>query len=146
MVIIEMEMNEDANTQLLKTAYEKYAAGDFSGLIEHLSDDIEMILPEVENSPLGGIWHGRADAIKYFELRCSTEDQTDYEVREIIADGDRVAVHGRLTATARSTGRHYSTEWVHLLTLQNKLIKSFCSFYDTAAALRAYQMVTTALK
>ena len=145
MVIIEVEMNEDANTLILKTCYEKFGAGDFSGLIEHLAEGIELIMPEVENSPLGGIWHGRQAVTEYLELRVETEDLTDHEVREYIAQGDRIAVLGRRTATVRATGRHYSTEWIHLHTMRNGMITSFSEYFDTAAALRAFQKVTTAL-
>ena len=63
---------------------------------------------------------------------------------EMSAD-DRVVVLGRSTATVRATGRHYSTEWVHVHTVKDHMIVSSSEFFDTAAALRAFQKVTTAL-
>ena len=138
-------MNEEANTETVRHCYEMFGSGDISGLMEHLSEDIAFSVPEVENSPYGGIWYGREEVKKFFEVQSLAEDLTDYEPREFIAQGDRVVVLGRSTATVRSTGRHYSTEWVHIHTVRDNLITNSVEFFDTAAALRAFQKVTTAL-
>lgn len=138
-------MIEDENIETVRKCYEKYLEGDLPGLMELLDDDVDLTVPEVENSPYGGIWHGKESVEKFFELLEAAEYLTDYEPREYIARGDRVIVLGRSTATVRSTGRHYSTEWVHVHTLKDNHILSFIEFFDTAAALRAFQKVTTAL-
>lgn len=139
-------MSEEANTRIVRACYEIFGQGDISELLEHLSEDIAFSVPEVENSPYGGIWCGRAGVEKYFELLDLAEDITDFEPREFIARDDRVIVLGRSTSTVRSTGRHYSTEWVHIHTLKDNMITTSAQFFDTAAALRAFQKVTTALK
>lgn len=138
-------MNDDANTRLLRSCYEKFGSGDIEGLIDCFAEDIEFVLPEVENSPYGGIWHGRAAVAQFFDILSATEDLTDFEAREYITQGDRVVVLGRRIATVRATGRHYSTEWVHVHTVKDGKVRSFVEYFDTAAALRAFQMVTTAL-
>lgn len=138
-------MNEDSNTLIIRTCYEKFAAGDISGMVEHFSEDVEFFAPEVENSPYGGIWHGTAAVEAFLKLLKETEDITDFEAREYIAKDDRVIVLGRWTSTVRATGRHYSTEWVHIHTLKNGKITTFTYYFDTAAALRAFQKVTKAL-
>jgi ketosteroid isomerase-like protein len=138
-------MNEEANTETIRRCYELYSSGDISGLMEHLSKDAAFSIPEVENSPYGGIWYGREGVEKFFELQELAEEITDFEPREYIAQGDRVVVVGRSTATVRSTGRHYSTEWVHIHTFKDNRLVNSVKFFDTAAALRAFQKVTTAL-
>lgn len=139
-------MNEEANTEMVRRCYAMFGNGDISELIEHLSEDVALTLPEVENSPYGGIWHGKEEVRKFFEVLELTEEITDYEAREFIAKDDRVVVIGRSTSTVRATGRHYSTEWIHVHTLKDNMITSSTEFFDTAAALRAFQKVTTALK
>jgi ketosteroid isomerase-like protein len=141
----EVEMSADANTETLRVCYEKFLEGDIPGLVEHFADDIEITIPEIENAPYGGILHGRLEAAAYLDLLAETEEITDYEPREFIVQGDRVVVLGRSTATVRSTGRHYSTEWVHVVTLKDNKIVNLLEYFDTAAALRAFQKVTTAL-
>lgn len=138
-------MNEDANTETIRKCYEKFGQGDISGLLEHLSDEIDFSVPEVENAPYGGLWHGRSQVERFFELIEGAEHLTDFEAREFIAQGDRVVVLGRSTATVRATGRHYSTEWVHIHTVKDDKITAFVEFFDTAAALRAFQKVTNAI-
>lgn len=139
-------MSEEENTEIIRHCYEQFTQGDTSGLLEHFSEDIDFSVPEIENSPYGGVWHGRAEVAKFFDLLDQAEEITDYEAREFISDGERVVVLGRSTSTVRSTGRHYSTEWVHVHTVKDNMITSFVEFFDTAAALRAFQKVTSALK
>jgi uncharacterized protein len=138
-------MSEEANTETVRRCYDLFGNGDISGLLKYLSEDVAFSVPEIENSPYGGIWYGREEVKKFFEVLERTEEITDYEAREFIAQGDRVVVLGRSTATVRSTGRHYSTEWVHIHTVKDNLIINSVEFFDTAAALRAFQKVTTAL-
>lgn len=138
-------MNEEANTDTVRHAYERFGLGDISGLLEFLSEDVAFLVPEIENSPYGGIWSGKKEVEKFFELLNFSEEITDFEAREFIAQGDRVVVLGRSTSTVRSTGRHYSTEWVHVHTVKDNMITSSTEFFDTAAALRAFQKVTRAL-
>jgi uncharacterized protein len=143
--MLEVEMSEDANTETLRLCYERFIEGDIPGLVEHFADDVDITIPEIENVPFGGIWHGKLEAIKYFDLLADTEEITDFEPREFITQGDRVVVLGRSTATVRATGRHYSTEWVHVVTVRNNKVEDIVEYFDTAAALRAFQKVTTAL-
>jgi ketosteroid isomerase-like protein len=62
-------MNEEANTEVIRRCYEFYSSGDISGLMEFLSPDAAFSIPEVENSPYGGIWYGREGVEKFFELK-----------------------------------------------------------------------------
>lgn len=139
-------MNEDVNIQTLRDCYEKFGSGDIAGVLKHVSDDVTLTVPEVENSPYGGTWHGREAVESFFSILYSSEDINDYEAIEFIARGDRVFVLGRSTATVRATGRHYSTEWIHVHTMKDGQIVNFTEFFDTAAALRAFQKVTMALR
>lgn len=137
-------MNEEANKRVVRDGYNKFKNGDFRGFLKLCSPDIDWTVPEVENSPYTGPWHGRKSVEEFFSLMSDTQDITDFEPREFIAQGEKVVVLGRMTSTVRLTGRHYSTEWVHIFTIRNGKLNSFLEFYDTAAALRAFQMATYA--
>ena len=39
-----------------------------------------------------------------------------FDVDEVLADGDKVVVLGRQRATVRETGRHFETRWAHVYT------------------------------
>lgn len=137
-------MNEEANTRTVREGYEKFGSGDINALMDLCDQEIDWTVPEVENAPFAGYWHGRESVLEFFNLLAVAEDITDFEPREFIAQGDRVVVLGRSTATVRSTGRHYSTEWVHVITVKNGKMTSFHEFFDTAAAMRAFQKATSA--
>ena len=87
---MEVNMNEDANTLILRECYEKFVAGDIPGMLEHFSEDIVFIVPEVENAPYGGIWHGKKAVAEFFTVLAEVEDINDFEARDYIAAGDRV--------------------------------------------------------
>ena len=137
-------MNEAANTQTIRQCYERFGSGDIPGLLELFSDDIDWTVPEIENAPFAGTRQGRESVGEFFSQLESAEDITDFEPREFIAHGDRVVVLGRSTATVRSTGRHYSTDWVHICTVKDGKMTDFHEFFDNAAATRAFQKATTA--
>jgi ketosteroid isomerase-like protein len=137
-------MNEEANKRIVREVYDRFKDGDYSGLLNLCSAEIDWSVPEVENSPYTGPWHGIKSVREYFSLMSEAEEITDFEPREFVAQGEKVIVTGRLTSTVRKTGRHFSTEWVHIFTVRNGKIKSFHEFYDTAAALRAFQKATFA--
>jgi len=137
-------MKEEANKRVVRDGYKKFRTGDINGLLKLCSPDIDLTVPEVENSPFAGPWHGRRSVEEFFNLFSDTQEITDFEPREFIAQGEKVVVLGRRTSTVRSTGRHYSTEWVHVFTVRDGKLVSFHEFYDTAAALRAYQMASFA--
>ncbi len=137
-------MNEAANTQTIRECYEKFGSGDIPGLLELFSEDIDWTVPEIENAPFAGSRHGRESVGEFFSLLAVAEDITDFEPRQYIAQDDKVVVLGRSTATVRSTGRHYSTEWVHVCTVKDGKMTGFHEFFDNAAATRAFQKATTA--
>lgn len=137
-------MSVGKNTPIVREAYERFGNGDIPGLLELVTEDIDWTVPDIENAPFAGPRHGREAVGEFFNLLAIAEDITDFEPREFIEQDDRVVVLGRSTATVRSTGRHYSTEWVHVCTVKDGKMTDFHEFFDTAAAMRAFQKATTA--
>ncbi len=137
-------MNETTNTQIVQTTYEKFGSGDLEGLLSFLAENISWTTPVVQNSPLGGNRAGLAAVREFFTLLPAHENMTVFEPREFIAQGDKVAVLGSFTATVISTGRTYSSEWVHIFTLSDGKITDFLELFDTAAAEKAFQKAETA--
>ena len=137
-------MNEVANADTVRDCYEKFGKGDIPGLLDRCAEDIDWTVPEIENAPFAGSRHGKESVAEFFSQLAGAEDITDFEPREFITQGDRVVVLGRSTATVRSTGRHYSTEWVHVFTVKDGKMTNFHEFFDNAAASRAFQKATGA--
>lgn len=132
------------NTQIVQDAYGKFGSGDIPGLLGMLSADVDWRVPEIEGSTFGGGWQGQEAVGRFFGALVEDEDITEFEPREFIAEGDKVVVLGRSTATVRATGKTYQTDWVHIFTVSDGKITKFHEFFDNAAATRAYQKTATA--
>ncbi len=132
------------NTQIVQDAYGKFGSGDIPGLIGLLSADIDWRVPEIEGSTFGGAWLGQEAVCNFFTALVTDEDITQFEPREFVSEGDKVAVLGYSAATVRATGKSYQTDWVHIFTIKDGKITKFHEFFDNAAATRAYQKSATA--
>ena len=131
-------------TEIVQKAYECFGRRDINGLLDTLSDDIDWTIPEIENAPFAGARKGKAAVGEFFGQLAEGEDITHFAPNEFIADGDRVVVLGESTATVRSTGKTYSTDWVHVFTVRDDRISVFLEFFDNAAATRAFQKTLAA--
>lgn len=132
------------NSEIVQRAYECFGKGDFAGLLDTLSDDIDWVIPEIENAAFAGARQGKSAVAEFFGLLNEGEDITHFAPIEFIADRDRVVVLGESTATVRSTGKTYSTDWVHIFRLADGKITNFREVFDNAAATRAFQKTLAA--
>lgn len=132
-------MNETNNTQIVKDAYEKFQNGNIEGLLNLMSDDIDWKTPTVAGASLTGQRNGRENVAKFFDELAESEDFSDFQPTEYIAQGDRVVVLGKSAGTVKPTSRNFETDWVHIFTVKDGKVTSFLEFFDTAAMERAYQ-------
>jgi ketosteroid isomerase-like protein len=132
-------MNEEANTETVKKAYQKFGSGDIQGLLTLFADNIKWTIPNIENAPFSGTRSGIPAVQEFFAQLSEAEDISLFEPSDFIAQGDKVVVLGRSIATPRSTGNSYETDWVHVFTLESGKITNFVEFFDNAAATKAFQ-------
>jgi uncharacterized protein len=140
----ETNMSEQANVELIQTAFECFGRGDVAGVLATLADDVEWYVATVENVPYTGTRHGKAGAGEFFQLMAEAEDTLKFEPREFVAQGDMVVVLGHYEARAKSTGRQFATYFVQFFTVQNGKITRFREFTDTAAEANAFMKAQTA--
>ena len=62
----------------------------------------------------------------------------EFEPKEFLAHGDKVAVLGHYTWHVKATGRKFSSDFVHVFTVQNGKITNMHEYLDTHAAVQAY--------
>jgi Ketosteroid isomerase-related protein len=137
-------MNEETNTQLVQSGYEKFGSGDIEGLLGLFADNIEWTVPEIENAAFAGSRSGKQAVGEFFSQLNEAEDITRFEPLEFIAEGDKVVVLGESAATVRATGRSYETDWVHVFHLRDGKVIGFHEFFDNAAATKAFQLAAGA--
>jgi len=63
--------------------------------------------------------------------------ETSTEVREIVAQGDRVLVIGVAMGKVKATDRSFADDWVFAITLRDGKLTSIREYIDTQALARA---------
>jgi ketosteroid isomerase-like protein len=137
-------MNEQENTKLVQQAYTNFKNGDIESLLSLLSDDIQWQLPEIEGVAFAGKRTGRDQVGQFFASVAESQDFLQFEPKEYIAQGDKVAAQGHYAARVKSTGREYECDFVHVFTVRDGKVSAFQEYTDTAAASAAYQKALSA--
>jgi len=133
-------MDEQANIQLLKQAYEAYDKGDIQRLLSLCTQDIDWELPEVEGIPFTGKRHGLVQAADFFRVLDEYQETREFRPDRFFAQGDQVVVLGHGTFIARATGAEYSDDWCHVFSIAGDKIASFKEYSDTHKAAQAYRV------
>jgi uncharacterized protein len=94
-------MNEQANIQVVQQAYDHFRNGNIEGVLGLLASDVVWQTPQVPNVPHGGTYNGVSEVANFFASMNNTEDVQKFEIREFIAQGDRVVALGTYGATVR---------------------------------------------
>ena len=98
---------QNLNRQRVLNFLETLYSGDLEGALARCSDDIVFAAnAPVDILPHMGSHHGKAEIRKMWETIHSRYSGTRYEVRTIVADGDRVAALLRVFFRKRAT-----SEW-----------------------------------
>lgn len=131
----------ERNLQIVQEAYAAFGRRDIGGVLASLSDDIvwESMTGAGPHVPHAGRRTGKRAVSEFFETLLTTLDYQRFEVREFIAQGDRVVVLGSYAATPRSTGNYVEADWVMVFRLRDGLVTDFREFTDTAGVSAAYE-------
>jgi len=133
-------MNEQRNTETARRAYEFFKAGDIESLMNLFTDDADWESPQTENVPQSGRRKGKEQMLEFMRLVGPEHSQNlHFEPREIIAQGNKTITLGDYSWRVKSTGKEYTSDWVHVCTFNDDgKMTSFKEYLDTAAARDAY--------
>ena len=117
-----------------------YAAfDDLPALFELITPDVVIRYPAAGVLAYGGDWHGTEEVVRFLTAHDDAEEIVDFELRELVASGERVVALGLFRGRAKPAGRPWTTEFVHAFTVQGGRVHRFQAFFDTAAALAAHR-------
>ena len=94
------------------------------------------IAGSLEINPVAHASHTVSDVRRQLETLIQLWKWQSLSFRDLIVEGDRVAVHYSLTAVFSPTRETIDTEVVDLITFSNRKILTFLQFLDTAALAR----------
>jgi len=132
--------NPEENVQVVKQFYAALGKGNIPGVLDLLAEDVEWEMPHPrEIVPFGGIWRGREEVGKFFAVTHEYTEFKKVELREYIAQNNKVVVLGYTKVLVRANQREYDNELVAIWTVENGKIKQMRDFMDTVPAVSAFR-------
>src|SRR5690348_8253442 len=125
-------MAENLNRQRVLNFLETYYSGDLEGALARCSDDIDLTAPApIDVLPHMGRRHGKDEVgstwrtvhSRYASMRC--------EIRDLVAEGDKVAINLRAFFKKRSNGRMVQFDIAVFFTLRDGRIREIREIMDT---------------
>ena len=126
-------------TETTKAFYELFASGKIEEMLERFVD-VHAVLdnPLPDPIPFGGRFEGRQGFAAYVQGILAAIEIERFEIDEIFAEADRVAVLGRETSRVLSTHKRYTMSWVHVLRVRDGRVRHLREYNDTAAMAAAF--------
>lgn len=132
-------MAEQDNTAAAKQAYQNFMTGNIAALLDSLAEDIDWVLPEIENVPFARAYKGQAGAADFFKQLGENQEPLAFNQREFIAQGDKVVVLGDYVWKVKKNGREFKGDFAHVFTFKDGKTIEFKEYVDTAVISAAYK-------
>lgn len=116
--------------------YGRYAAGDREALYEALTPDTRWLSIGEDAVPWAGEYRGRAGVETYFSRIEAEAKVIGYEVEQVIAQGEWVAVLAWATVRYAGNGCTHRYAKADFVKLDGDRIVEFREFYDTQQTCR----------
>ena len=126
-------MGEQQNTELVQRIYGSFRDGDIPAMLDSLSEDVQWVTAEIEGVPTGGTRRGREQVGEFFRILSDTQEPRQLELREFVAQGDKVVVLGHYAWHVKATGKEWESDFVHALSVRDGKVTRFQEYTDTAA-------------
>jgi uncharacterized protein len=127
------------NVTLVRNLYAAFSRGDVAALLSAVSPNVEWGEPENPFNPSAGTRRGSAGVLEWLRLGKDAEEVLALEPQAFIAQGDQVVVVGHTSCRVRRTGKIYSTDFAHVVTITHGKVERFREFFDTFAAAEAFK-------
>ena len=124
-----------SKTALLK-AIKAYGAGDMEPLLALAHDDIAWTMHAMKGHfRFGGEHGGRASMIAVLSMIAADYAISDYQVREMTAEGDTIWAASNLVLTHRRSGNAMNVKLVNRWRFKDGKIIDCEEYFDTAGAM-----------
>lgn len=125
-------MAENLNRQRVLNFLAAYYSGDLEGALARCSDDIDLTAPApVDVLPHMGRRTGKDQVRSTWQTVHSRYSSLRYEIRDLVAEDDKVAVNLRAFFRKRSNGRTVQFDIAVFFTLRDGRIREIREIMDT---------------
>jgi hypothetical protein len=129
---------EASNLATVQQVYAEFAAGNVEAILGRLDPAVEWISGgSRDDFPTLGARKGIEGAASFFKDVAEYDQFSSFEPRQLVAMGDMVVALGHYGITAKQTGKHFESDWVHAFTIKAGKCVKFQEFTDTAAFYKA---------
>ena len=131
--------DQQQNIETVKKLYEAFARHDINLVIIMLSSDVVWEEPENPFNPAAGKRTGINGFLEWLKIGRESEEILFLQPKKFLCNSDTVAVVGYTECLAKTTGKKYATDFVHVITFKEGKIAKFQEFFDTYAAAEAFK-------
>ena len=138
-------MNAETNAQTVQAIYDAFKRGDIPTLLSMLTDDVEWFVGGPASViPYAGARRGREQVKQFFQTLGETLEFKEFNLQELIAQGDKVVAIGNDRRMVKATNRIAENRWAMVWTLRDGKGSSFYPYEDTAAIVDAFTAAKSA--
>jgi ketosteroid isomerase-like protein len=134
-----MDAEISRNTEIVKKIYQDFAQRNIPEIISLLDPDVEWGEPDNPFNPAGGTRLGHEGFLNWLKIGQESEDILKLEPRQFLVNENSVAVVGYTECLAKTTGKKYTSDFIHLVTLKEGKVTKFQEYFDTFAAAEAFK-------
>jgi ketosteroid isomerase-like protein len=126
-------------TVIPQQAYEAFQRADIAAVLSTLADEVEWIIPTIDNVSFSGPRRGRAQVAEFFSALAEQQEALRFEPKEFIAGEEKVVALGSYEWKVKATGKTWRSDFAHVFTIRDGKVVRFEEFTDSAAAAAAYE-------
>ena len=134
-----MKQETQKSVEAVQAMLAAFGKGDMKTLKHSLSENTVWVYHGVEGIPYNGTYNGKDGAVQFIGNIISNVDILDFQVANILANGNTVVVLGSEKQKIKSNGQVLEQSWVQVYTVENNLIIRMEEYANTAHSLKLFQ-------
>ncbi|MEU5278861.1 nuclear transport factor 2 family protein [Streptomyces asoensis] len=131
-------MTAESPAQTVQRLFPLLAEGKSAEAAALFADSVSFSIPHPPGIPWVPEVHSADDMRTFFELLGTHVRAKEFDLRQVIAEGDDVVLLGRMVLEVRKTGRDIDTAFALHTTVENGRITRYHLYEDTYAVAKAY--------
>ena len=136
--VVSRDMTTESPAQIVQGLFPLLAEGKTGEAAALFADSVSFSIPHPPGIPWVPEVGSAEDMRTFFELLRTHVRPKEFDLRQVIADGDDVVLIGRMVSEVRKTGRDIDTAFALHTTVEDGLITRYHLYEDSYAVAKAY--------